>query len=323
MLAFVMCRCSGDWGESGNEIFKPNSAGRFAEVVVVMEKKLWEKPSGKAIYEILNEEMIGVPQPEEMFHVIRITPKNFKSMFKAHRTVLLTEISSKFTEPKIVFENDKWAKAQYIMKITAPNDSTFEKLVRDNKKLITNKLIEADMKRTNAFYRKNEAPAIRAKLEKNYHISMVAPNGYKIFMEEENFIWIGTEKPKTTEAFFVYFYDYVDSNTFEKESLIRMRDSFLKQYVAQDEFKKNYMYTDSMYSTGFEEFMLNGEYATKLRGIWLVNNDFMGGPFVSISMVDKKRNRIVTVDGYVYAGKQEKRDYIRRVEAILHTLKIL
>ena len=49
----------------------------------------------------------------------------------------------------------------------------------------------------------------------------------------------------------------------------------------------------------------------------------MGGPFVSITKYDEKHGRIVTVDGYVYAGKKDKRNYMRQVEAIMSTLSFI
>ena len=47
----------------------------------------------------------------------------------------------------------------------------------------------------------------------------------------------------------------------------------------------------------------------------------MGGPFVSLTQYDEQRGRIVTVDGYVYAGKKDKRNYMRQIEAIISTMK--
>jgi hypothetical protein len=60
----------------------------------------------------------------------------------------------------------------------------------------------------------------------------------------------------------------------------------------------------------------------ELRGLWELVNDFMGGPFVSRSYVDANRRRIVTVEGYVYAPRFEKRDYIRRVLGIINTFSL-
>jgi hypothetical protein len=49
----------------------------------------------------------------------------------------------------------------------------------------------------------------------------------------------------------------------------------------------------------------------------------MGGPFISFSILDEKRKRIVTVDGFLYAPTDDKRDLLRQIEAILLSTKII
>jgi hypothetical protein len=76
-----------------------------------------------------------------------------------------------------------------------------------------------------------------------------------------------------------------------------------------------------VYEPKSEETQLNGNYCIETRGLWLVKNDFMGGPFVNYTFVDKEHNKIIVLDGYVYAPRDNKRDMLRSVEAILHTWK--
>jgi len=66
---------------------------------------------------------------------------------------------------------------------------------------------------------------------------------------------------------------------------------------------------------------INGLEAYEIRGIWEVKNDFMGGTFINYSFIDKKNNRILCLDGFVYAPNQDKRDYIFELEAIFKSLK--
>jgi hypothetical protein len=48
----------------------------------------------------------------------------------------------------------------------------------------------------------------------------------------------------------------------------------------------------------------------------------MGGPFVLQAHHDKKNNRVIVTDGFVYSPeKPDKRDKIRQMEAIMHTLQ--
>ena len=48
----------------------------------------------------------------------------------------------------------------------------------------------------------------------------------------------------------------------------------------------------------------------------------MGGPFVSHSRVDTETNRVVVVEGFVYAPEKMKRGLIRRLEGALYTLQL-
>ena len=58
-----------------------------------------------------------------------------------------------------------------------------------------------------------------------------------------------------------------------------------------------------------------------MRGLWKVQNDFMGGPFVSLTVLDPSKKRVVTVEGNVYAPKNNKRNYIRQLEAMIYSLE--
>jgi len=58
------------------------------------------------------------------------------------------------------------------------------------------------------------------------------------------------------------------------------------------------------------------------RGFWEMKNDMMGGPFVSHSTVDTVNNRVIVVEGFVYAPEKMKRTMIRRLESALYTLRL-
>ena len=59
-----------------------------------------------------------------------------------------------------------------------------------------------------------------------------------------------------------------------------------------------------------------------MRGLWEMENDMMGGPFVSYSQVDTAKNIVVVTEGFIYAPEKRKRDYIREMEAALQTLEM-
>jgi hypothetical protein len=64
----------------------------------------------------------------------------------------------------------------------------------------------------------------------------------------------------------------------------------------------------------------NGRFAIETRGLWRLENDFMGGPFVNYTFVNEKNNKVVTIDGYVFAPNKPKRDLLIQLEAIAHSI---
>ena len=46
-----------------------------------------------------------------------------------------------------------------------------------------------------------------------------------------------------------------------------------------------------------------------------MKGDMMGGPFVSHARLDEKNNRVVVVEGFVFAPETDKRNFIRRIES--------
>ena len=71
-----------------------------------------------------------------------------------------------------------------------------------------------------------------------------------------------------------------------------------------------------------ENMQIQGHYVQEARGFWEMTKDVMGGPFVAHSQVDTINNRVIVVEGFVYAPDKMKRTMMRRLEAALYTLKL-
>ena len=82
------------------------------------------------------------------------------------------------------------------------------------------------------------------------------------------------------------------------------------------------MQTEHRAGIDYEAITLNGKYCGAMRGLWRVEGDMMGGPFVSLARLDEQNNRVIVAEGFVYAPETEKRNYIRRIEAALYTLRL-
>jgi hypothetical protein len=66
-----------------------------------------------------------------------------------------------------------------------------------------------------------------------------------------------------------------------------------------------------------EFIRFRGRDFAQVRGLWEVENDYMGGPFVSHSFYSPDGSEIICAEAFVYAPKYDKRQYLRQVESIL------
>ena len=118
----------------------------------------------------------------------------------------------------------------------------------------------------------------------------------------------------------VYSYPYTDVNTFTKEYFVHKRDSVMKLHIPGPSEGK-YMMTTMPFVISSDE-VVHGKYAQVVRGLWNVKDYDMGGPFVSVSRVDEKNQRVVVAEAFIYYPNKEKRDPLRRLEAALYTLRL-
>ena len=317
MLVLIGTSCKVD-----NSNLMPNVTGKAGEVVIIMEKNFWEGKPGRELIEQLGFEVDGLPQGEPMLDLVNIPKAAFTNIFQTHRNLIITKVSGNYKESKVLVRKNVYARPQIVIQIEAPNSGELTRLIEERGRGILNKILDKERNRIIANYRKYEQPSISDKLSKSHQLMLTVPRGYNYDMDSTDFVWISHEEKELSQGIFVYHYPYQDTSSFNKENLISKRDAVLKRNVAGPN-EGTYMTTEKDLPISYREFMLNERYTTELKGLWkLEGPGFMAGPFISLSTVDKERNRIITVEGYVFAPNKDKRNYLRQLEAILHTLKI-
>ena len=135
-----------------------------------------------------------------------------------------------------------------------------------------------------------------------------------------DFYWASNNANTGRMDVVVYTFPYTDANTFSQEYFRAMRDSILGANIP-GAFPNSHM-TTVPFGLSYEVKKLQGKYCGVLRGLWKMEGDMMGGPFVSYARLDEANNRIVVAEGFVYAPETDKRNDIRRLEAALHTFRL-
>lgn len=308
----------------------PKISGAAGEVLLIIDNQEWESEVGEKFTEVLTQVQPALPQPEPTFDLMHTSPAGFTNIFRVHRNIIFARIGSEFEEPKITVQTDQWATPQLIINLQAPNEAECIRLLEESGDQILERINRSERERLMDYYRSYQVTAIYNHLKEKHHLTLAIPKGYEIAVDTNDFVWITTESAQPGEsgyAFYsqqsilIYYYNYVDTNTFTLDYLVNKRNQQVKKHIPGPN-AGSYMATEDLLPPIMKEFTLNERYVAEVRGLWKLEKGAMGGPFVSLSTVDVERNRVITVEGFVFAAGLEKREFLRQVESILYTLEI-
>jgi hypothetical protein len=313
IILAVISACSSD------ERVIPNSTGKSSELMVVIDRQLWSGVIGDEIREFFGQDMDGLPQAEPLFNFFTVPESDFSSIFQSHRNIFMVSIKPEFTKPFIETKSDLWARPQRVIKINASSDTAFLRLFHEHKNVFLRLFEQAERERIQRAYRSVPDQKVRNQLVENFGFSMVIPSGFFVAKKTPDFMWIRRETLEFSQALLIYTYDYKDTTDFNLNNILNMRNIYTQRHVPGT-FDGTYMtVAGDVIRPVSQRIDFNGEFAVKTRGLWEVKGDFMGGPFINYSLVDKTGSRIISLDAYVYAPKDRKRDFVRQLEAIIHT----
>lgn len=302
----------------------PNASGTAFEVLVVIDDKDWEKPCGKAVFDMLNTDVPNLPQAEPMFKISHVPHEHFDSYLRPARNLIIVSVSpEKYTQAKAVYSKERWAKTQAIVSLNAPNQEELKRLVESQQEKIINYFVEMERERFAAYLKKKHNATFTQKAYEKFGVEINIPSDMCQVKEGENFVWFTNASPKTRQDIVIYSYPYTSKEMFTLEKLVETRDSVLKVNVPGPD-EGSYMGTETYYEKPvLNEFWHNDAYCAEVRGLWKIyNGSLMGGPFVSHSRLDEISQRIVTIEGFVFAPGKDKRNYIRQLEAAIYSAKM-
>jgi hypothetical protein len=305
-------------GDDSN-IPKPGATGKIGELLVIIENKHWDSEVGDTIRSIFEEYYPGLANPEKFFTLIPVSNSSFLPVMQKHRNILLISIAEELSETKLTINHDLWAIPQLTLNAIGPDVSSIAKILNEKREYIINLYEQAELDRLSKSAKEFSDTMINHKIKERFDIDLHVPSGYYTIMRNDaDFVWLETQSNHNSIGVFVYSYPFVDDSTFTLKYLINKRDSILKEKVhgARD---SSWMTTTKLIMPELEIKKFRGLQYGELRGLWELVNDYMGGPFVGRSYIDEKKHRIITVEGYVYAPRFDKRDYVRRVLGIINT----
>ena len=320
-LIFLSCENANKEPKQTNRSFLvPMSSGNPYEVMVVADDSIWEGYAGRALDVVLNKPLKGLPQEESTFHVSRITPDNYDRITNLFRNIIIFKIGREYSEPRFRLLRDEFSSPQMIMTIQGPSVSEVSTFITEQTDFIIKFFSDEEINRAAREFHDEHNIKFAKKVKDMFGCDFYIPVDINKMKIGDNFIWASNDALTGIQNIVIYSYPYATEKVFRRGVYIALRDSFMKANIPGGK-PNQYMATDKNH-VDVKNITVRGEFAQEARGLWHMENDAMGGPFVAHSMIDTINNKVIVVEGFVYAPDKMKRSMIRRLEAALYTLRM-
>jgi hypothetical protein len=318
VITILLSSCVGN-----DKVILKESIGKINKVMVVAKISDWTGDVGKEVRNSFGELMVGLPQPESILDVSQVAPSGFSSMMKASRNIL---IISESNNEGFSVKNNIYAQPQTIVYVQAKDDAGIIKLLQKHKKEIKSIFLEADIKFTQSIFEKDKQDNTHYKTLQNLGISLTIPTKFNLVDDTGEFLWLrnhltsGIAKTGSNNIL-VYSIPLIDESKIA-DNIVAVRDSIGEKYIPGTDAETQHMITEEAYTPFTFDAVIDGKKAYETRGKWEVKNDFMAGPFLNYTIIDKKNNRLIIFEGFTYAPSVNKRAFVFELEAIAKSMKI-
>ena len=286
-----------------------------------MAKDAWLGESGELLREQLQASLPALPQEEPTMRVTYVEPAQFDGMLKYMRNILLVALDAdRYIQTGLAVNEDRWAKGQCVISLDAPNEQQLTKYLLLHTKTVVDHFNQTEHNRWIQALNEDYSLSVEDTMRSQFGCSLHVPRDLRVGKVADQFMWASNQSNQGRMDLIVYTFPYKTQEAFSEAFLVAMRDSVLRQHVPGS-FPGSYMQTERRFGLSYLSVQWQDDYCGMLRGLWRVEGDMMGGPFVSLARLDPSRRRMIVVEGFVYAPEPKKANLIRRMEAALYTLQ--
>lgn len=313
----------------------PESIGQPYEVVL-------EGDTNHIVTAILQESVPDMPQPEPMFNIIQVRKGKLTSLYQTVRNRVVVDVDKRNRDFEVKISKDVNAAPQVIIRIKA---QTVEQLKsRLDGMRLRQILDESELKHLASVIRQNVEK--QKEVKRLFGIDMRIPLDMDASKKAKDFVWYSNNTNSGMKNLLIF-----KINSSEETPSARENHSSRENLSASGNLSSKET------SSGTEEYPSNGislSLADKVqidsvlqknmlgetdeiymviprlgeRGLWEMEGDAMGGPYVmkiirrqKNGKISGRKNEIIVVIGFVYAPEMKKRNLIKQLEAVLTTIR--
>lgn len=319
------------WGcdSGGKGSYLRGYSGSVGEVIVVVKKSLWQGATGEKIRQVIGQTQYGLPQDEPKFKLIQVSHGSFNRVLNTHRNVVIIDVSDTVQSNAFSFKKNLFAKGQMVVYVKAQNSLIADELIENNEEGILSLFERAELNRLIARNKKFGPKPVNKKVKEKFGLDLYLQKDFELVAEKGNAIWLKLErerplggyKHQISQNLLIAELDYRDRIDF-LDSIHLVRKDSLNKLMLPGPTPNSYVTTDYEFVTPLStEIGIADQYAKEIRGLWRMENNFMGGPFLSVQTIHPTKDKILYIEGFVFAPQFDKREYLRELEAVIKSIK--
>ena len=312
LLLILLTACKSD-----NTKILPGSSGKTHNILLIMDNDDWKGDLGDVVRKYLAVEFSDLPQAEPLFSLQQAAPELFSGIFKTYRDIIIIKEGE---NEGVHFYKNKYSEPQLIAVVEGKNKNNIKKIFKEHADEIIQKFRDFEIENLQKKHRQSLRNS--KDVEEELGISIEIPDFFNLVDHQKNFFWFRRDVKNGEQDIILYSVPLKDSLDVKGERVVHYRDSIGKKFIPGP-VEKTYMKTEKNISPSQITTKIDGKKAIETRGLWNMKNDYMGGPYINYTIIDKKNKRMIVGEGFIYAPAIDKRDYMIQLEAILKTIKLL
>ena len=319
MAAMLVAACN---SPETKALSKRSSSGKTCEVLVAADKGHYTGATKALIDSILLSPQEGLPQPEQRFSVVNVPVSSLHNtqMFKMHRNIIICDVKAGNPD-KFYIHHDQWAEPQAVIDIAASSEATLCEMLRKHADRIVEEIYKDEYRRMDNVFYKDRNIELMQRVEDKYGFTLSLPKEFSWAKDDGDFVWLRKETKDFGLSVPVNVMPYRNEQQFDTTKIWNRLDTTMRRQV-QGPSEGSYMGTERRVPLTSRKVDFKGSsYCIETRGLWRLFGDFMGGPFVSYTLLSPDGTQIVELTGYVYCPRFEKRDYLMQVDGICRSIK--
>jgi hypothetical protein len=337
LLAIIVSACGGD--------YRQRAQGQPSEIVVAMDSSRIEGPIGQALNDTYGEYIRTMPRREPMYD---LRFRDFKSQAELEsvqksrnlifagtldeqtnigmflRSILSEDVQNrvKSGELREITLRDRWYRDQWIVIYTGTDETEIAQRIRNGSRGQMNALYELELERwTEEVYRRGEQPLLADTLMMQHGFKIRVQHDYVKGIDTTDFVSLRRYLEDNDRWIWFHWIDGVKSIDFVTQEWIHAkRDSLLEIYIRGSR-PEAFTRTDHRRSLETRTIQINGKTTYESKGMWVMNDFSMGGPFINYLIFDDVQQRLYFMEFGQFSPRFRQRRFLYQFEAIARTFE--